>query len=574
MEEIKPKLLVSEFLDSLKDRADKNFKGHLHQAFIDWYVEAEFGQLKWEFTDGPNDGGIDAVVWRKPDDKPRVIILQSKFSEKIGEQKLHKGAYKDFQRVVNAFYHGDEAFDEFLDGVAPEIRKFYLKAFKALDGNWLSEKKAFRLITTSKRVPRFEFKRIPQENFVYGPDIQTLYRQFRRVLTPKAQELILTIQDKLSYSDPKRGVTSYLFNAKVSDFKRYLEHNDVGRLVARNIRYHLPGSVGAGIRKTYEGTPHDFWYLHNGITIVCDDFTERDRRATLTNPSVINGAQTLYAIDRSRVENSPALVGARVIVRGVDADQPSEDDEWLQRIIRGVNTQNRVHNYDFRSNEPEQVLLQTKFRELRVFYERKRGEWREYRTDPKYKGFKRLSLPLLGQILMVVSEDHGDGVITAKRGVDAIFDDRHYGDIFPPRPKIAHRFGKMYIAYRLFELLSDLGYAKTKDYRRQRHAFWNSVWVLHRGITSNGVGNLGSEMTSLKKAFDLIGKKRTTRKIVRSLTKEVWRAWRVGRKKDPELYTPNNFFKSKYGNRRILALAYPRIRKGLHSLCRDLHGAL
>src|SRR5260370_22344221 len=153
MEEIKPKLLVSEFLDSLKERADKNFKGHLHQAFIDWYVEAEFGPLKWEFTDGPNDGGIDAVVWRKPDDKPRVIIVQSKFSEKIGGQKLHRSAYRDFERVVNAFYHQEDAFDEFLEGVAPEIRKIYLKAFKLLDGNWLSEKKAFRLITTSNRIP-------------------------------------------------------------------------------------------------------------------------------------------------------------------------------------------------------------------------------------------------------------------------------------------------------------------------------------------------------------------------------------------------------------------------------------
>lgn len=40
MEDVKPKLLVSEFLDSLKERADRNFQGHLHQAFIDWYVEA------------------------------------------------------------------------------------------------------------------------------------------------------------------------------------------------------------------------------------------------------------------------------------------------------------------------------------------------------------------------------------------------------------------------------------------------------------------------------------------------------------------------------------------------------
>ncbi len=165
----------------------------------------------------------------------------------------------------------------------------------------MSDKKAFRLITTSRRIPGFEFDLIPSENFVYEPDILKLYRQFRRVLTPKAQELTLTVHDKLSYSDPKRGVTSYLFNAKVSDFKKYLDRNDVGRLIARNIRYQLPGPVGGGIRKTYEDAPHDFWYRHNGITIVCDDFAERDRQATLTNPSVINGAQTLYAIDHSRI---------------------------------------------------------------------------------------------------------------------------------------------------------------------------------------------------------------------------------------------------------------------------------
>jgi hypothetical protein len=361
-----------------------------------------------------------------------------------------------------------------------------------------------------------------------------------------------------------------LFNAKVSELKEYLDRNDVGRLVARNIRYHLPGAVGKGIRRTYENAPHDFWYLHNGITIVCDDFEERDRRATLTGPSVINGAQTLYAIDRSRVENSPALVGTRVIVRGGDADQAAEDDQWLQRIIRGVNTQNRVHNYDFRSNEPEQILLQSKFRELRVFYERKRGEWGEYRTDPKFKGFRRLPLPRLGQILMVTSRDDGEGVITAKRGVDAIFDDPLYPEVFPSRSKIAHRIGKIYAAYRLYELLSGLGLATARDFRRQRHAFWNSLWILDRCMPPDGAASSTSETSRLKQAFDVIGRKRRTRKIIRNLTKAVWGAWRIGRKKDPELYTSNNFFKSKYGNQRILALAYPKVHNDLRLLARDL----
>ena len=67
MTDIRPDLLAPEFTQCLKERADANFKGHLHPAFID-YVEGEFGQLKWQFTDGPHDGGIDAVIRRKPDD--------------------------------------------------------------------------------------------------------------------------------------------------------------------------------------------------------------------------------------------------------------------------------------------------------------------------------------------------------------------------------------------------------------------------------------------------------------------------------------------------------------------------
>lgn len=570
METIKPHLLEAEFIDSLKERAEKHFKGHIHEAFVDWYVEAEFGQVDWKFTDGPNDGGIDAVVWRRPDDKPPVVILQSKFSKSLAGQKLHKSAYREFQRVVNAFYRRDEAFEQFLEGVAPELRKTYRKALHCLNGNWLSDKKAFRLITTSTRASRFEFRDIPNESFVYELNILGLYKEFRRVWTPKAEELVLNVEDKLSYSDPKRRVTSYLFNARVSDFKKYLERNDVGRLVARNIRYHLSGPIGTAVLKTYERAPHDFWYLHNGITIVCDDFSERNRAAVLTNPSVVNGAQTLYAIERSGVDNSPALVGTRVIVRGGKHDQAFEDDEWLQRIIRGVNTQNRVHNYDFRSNEPEQILLQTTFRDLKVFYERKRGEWKEHRTDPKYKGFKRLSLRLLGQILMVISTDDGDGVITAKRGVDAIFSERYYRDIFPVRRQIRLHFTRMYVAFRCFDLLNQYGYSTAKEYRRQRHGFWNALWLLHLGLITNSRSASAIDGFHVKRAFDLLGKKRRTRKTIRSLTKQVWRAWRIGRKKDPELFTPNNFFKSKYGNQRLLALGYPKVRKDLQSLGRDL----
>ena len=55
------RILLCEFLDEVSQRADADFNGRPHQAFLAWYVEAEFGRRHWQFTDDANDGGIDAV---------------------------------------------------------------------------------------------------------------------------------------------------------------------------------------------------------------------------------------------------------------------------------------------------------------------------------------------------------------------------------------------------------------------------------------------------------------------------------------------------------------------------------
>jgi hypothetical protein len=347
---------------------------------------------------------------------------------------------------------------------------------------WHTRKKAFRLVTTNTRRPDKEFDSIPPDGFIYFDYVIDLYKKYRIVQTPKARSLELTVQDKLAYRDSDRGTTSYLFNARVSDFRRYLEKNDVARLVARNIRYNLGGRVGRGIRETYEKKPKDFWYLHNGLTIVCDEYLEKNQIATLKGPSVVNGAQTLYSIASSPLKESPAFVTVRVIVRGDDNDQHLDDDQWVQRVIRGVNTQNRVKNYDFRSNDPEQVELQRKFKEQRVFYERKRGEWKEVRTDPRYKGHSRIPMHILGQALTAVKDDDGQGVLLVKRGTEAIFEDRIYKQLFPSRSKVAFRFKRIYFAYRLFRLLnkSNLGSTTKREYRKRQHSFWNVLWVIHR----------------------------------------------------------------------------------------------
>jgi hypothetical protein len=540
-------MLVREFLDEIFQRDERDFNRRAHEAFLAWYIEAEFGQADWKFTDNVNDGGIDAVVWR-PHEVPPVVIIQSKFTEHLGRAPLSHGAYHEFRNVVGAFWQGDEAFAKFLSCVRDDVKTVYRKAFDRLSelGNWLNEKKAFRLVTTCSRRPQGEFDKIPRSNFVYAEAIVHLYKQYRKGATPKPRPLELRIEDKLSYKDPMRGVTSYLFNARIADMRKYLEDHDVSRLVARNIRYNLGGKVSRDIRRTNEKLPLDFWYLHNGLTLICDEFSEKDQTATLMNPSVVNGAQTLYAISGSSRKNSGALVTARVIVRGRNHDEAVEDDEWLQRVIRGVNTQNRVRAYDFRSNEPEQIELQKKFREMKVFYERKRGEWREYRNEPRYRGFDRLSLRTLGMILTAISEKDGHGVLLVKRGVENIFDERNYRKLFPSRSKVSRRFQKVYLAYRTYRLLNRC--RSGVEFRKQRHGFWNTLWLLHLGLES---GDRRTNLSAVREAFDKFEDNgaagRRTRRIVREVRKAVWLAWRMARRANPERWTPANFFKSKYG---------------------------
>ncbi len=564
-------ILREEFVQAIRERAHD---GKDHKAFVEWYVDAVFGRVQWSFTDDSGDGGIDALVWL-PDERPSVVVIQSKYSERPGRSLLNSAAYRDFSEVVGAF-RDDEEFEAFIERSREDVRSLYRKAQAKLaeSGHWATQKKAFRLITTCRRRGGgLEDGRIPSSSYVYADDVLELYGSYRKGQTPRANDLALKVSEKLSYRDPQRRVESYVFNSRVSDFRKYFERNDVARLVARNIRYNLGGKVGKEIRKTYEAQPHDFWYVHNGITVVCDACVHRAGIVVLKNPSVINGAQTLYAIASSHRKSSPAFVTTRVVVRAAKRGVAHEDDAWVQGVIRGVNTQNRVKSQDFRSNEPEQIELQNLFRDRKVFYERKRGEWREVRNDPRYRGFSRTSLRSIGIALRAFSEKDGSGVVGIKRSVDDVFDMPAYGRLFPARSKIGRKFEHIYLSYRIMRFVRECGYTGVHG-RKQRHAFWTTAWLFHRGVTNLQRFHSRASVDSIARAFDAFegpGKAgASARALLKRLREAVWRSWRTARKSNIELWTANNFFKSTWGHKRVSATAMPRLRDDLRKLGQEL----
>jgi hypothetical protein len=173
-------------------------------------------------------------------------------------------------------------------------------------------------------------------------------------------------------------------------------------------------------------------------------------------------------------------------------------------------------------------------------------------------------------ILASTSDKKGTGVLRVKRGADAIFDEKSYRPLFPSRALVRRRFERIYLAYRAYQLLDQFGYRTAKQYRRQRHSFWNCLWLLHMGITGANRFFGRASVRRLREIFDRIeAHDRGTaaaRRAVMDLTRAVWSSFRKARRRDAELWSANNFFKSQFGNKQILLHAFPRVRNDLRRL--------
>ncbi|MFB7457738.1 AIPR family protein [Streptomyces sp. NPDC056188] len=155
------------------------------------------------------------------------------------------------------------------------------------------------------------------------------------------------------------------------------------RLYDRNVRR----SLGlTGVNQTMVDSmledPEGFLYRHNGITVQCDEIEQEYpfKRAvgqptilTLTNASVVNGAQTVTSAFRAYEKNADAVAEAYVMVRIISLDGTPEG--FGRSITKATNTQNHMERRDFIAIDPVQGEIQKDFRiSLDKEYVFRRGE--------------------------------------------------------------------------------------------------------------------------------------------------------------------------------------------------------
>ncbi|WP_299181957.1 AIPR family protein [uncultured Neptuniibacter sp.] len=163
-----------------------------------------------------------------------------------------------------------------------------------------------------------------------------------------------------------------------------------GQLMELNVRSFLQqkGNVNKGIRNTILNEPTRFLAYNNGISATVESLTtKRDSSGQevithLAGLQIVNGGQTVASIHRARKFDRCSHLDQLAVQAKITKVNPDQLDELVPQISRYSNTQNRVNEADFASNDSFHVEIErlsqsvwAPGQQYRWFYERARGQY-------------------------------------------------------------------------------------------------------------------------------------------------------------------------------------------------------
>lgn len=183
---------------------------------------------------------------------------------------------------------------------------------------------------------------------------------------------------------------------------------------------------------------YEFWYLNNGVTIVCEEciYTPHTPTPTVTlnNLQVVNGGQTTHALFEAYQKDKEKIKSILLLVRICET---KKDYHISEKISETTNSQTPVRSRDLHANDRIQKKLEEQFKALGYFYERKKNQ---HQSEAKSK---RIDSELLGQIYLAYYLDMPS---EAKNQKTIVFGEK-YADIFEENEISA---AKMLLPYKLY----------------------------------------------------------------------------------------------------------------------------
>ncbi|MCD9880560.1 AIPR family protein [Streptomyces guryensis] len=307
--------------------------------------------------DGFDDEGIDAVAVDTDGEFPRLWLVQAKWSSK-GNATFDSDAFRALKDGLDKLVKGQyERFNGKLQAMVPDINR-------ALD-NARSQIILVPALAGEQKISprvRLEFLDLQKEHGEENMKIQPL------LLSDFVASIRSGLEDpqinlKVRMADPRYEGEPYLAyygNVSADQIAQWYA-DERHRLFKRNVRYPLGLTrVNSDLVETLLRNPENFWYFHNGITVLCDRLDAGVRgHLELIGASVVNGAQTVASIHEAYSQDPAAVARARIGVRIISLEDAPRN--FGQQVTMSTNTQNGMAPQDFRAQDKIQERLRLDF---------------------------------------------------------------------------------------------------------------------------------------------------------------------------------------------------------------------
>lgn len=201
-----------------------------------------------------------------------------------------------------------------------------------------------------------------------------------------------------------KGDVAFVCIARLDAYRKFIsdEKGNLHRnIFEANVRdYQGRSEVNEAIAKTLISSVEDFWWLNNGVTILCSKATHSSKVLTIENPEVVNGLQTSRELHNFFSTPRPKEDSRHILVRVIRPASPESRDQ----IIKATNSQTTIPTASLRSTDKIHRDIEDYFRSIGLFYDRRKNFYKNSGESAD----KIISIPYLAQSVMAIALQRPD----------------------------------------------------------------------------------------------------------------------------------------------------------------------
>jgi hypothetical protein len=216
----------------------------------------------------------------------------------------------------------------------------------------------------------------------------------------KSYSTVVSYALQLDFKEHATSGSSHVALVELTDYVRFLT-DETGALRRHifdwNVRdYQGDVEVNREIRSTLaDASAPEFWWLNNGVTIVCSSAISQSKTYTLDDVQIVNGLQTSQTIFQASLgTNLGGLKGRSVLVRILATQDPAVRD----KVIRATNRQTSVPTASLRATDDIQRSIESYFLSRDWYYDRRKNYYRNIGKSAA----RIISIPLLAQAVLAI----------------------------------------------------------------------------------------------------------------------------------------------------------------------------